>query len=226
MYHFIPRFYQKHRESFDKFDAVLLNNPVLERGLTIAPVIVAGNSVVNGVGLSIAFGIITFFTVLTTLFVPKRLPYTFRVIANALVASLFYIPAAMYVEHLFPGSQFNLGIYLPLLVVNSLIVQKSESRFHKQPFLQMLLQLFCNIVGFFLVTFVVSAIREVLGKATFLGQPVSWMPFKASAVLLPFGGFLIVGFLAAFVKRFTGFLTSPIPEKNSKRKRKKEAAEE
>ena len=56
----LRKLYQKHRTTVNKFDAVLLNNPVLERGLVIAPVIVAANSLKNALSLGVAFAIITF----------------------------------------------------------------------------------------------------------------------------------------------------------------------
>lgn len=80
------RFYEKHREKFDRFDDLLLQNPVLERGLTIAPVIVAGNSVKNGLALGLAFCVITMVTIAVTYLIPKKLPYTLQVIFNALLA--------------------------------------------------------------------------------------------------------------------------------------------
>ena len=131
-------------------------NPVLERGLVIAPVIVAANSLKNALGLGVAFAIITFFTIAISYFIPKSIPYTFRVIGNAIIASLIFIPSAMLVERMLPGSTQSLGIYLPLLATNSLIIQKSESRFHKMKYPTMLLQLLCNAAGFFLVVTVVG----------------------------------------------------------------------
>ena len=132
----IRKLYQENRTLLNKFDAVLLNNPILERGLVIAPVIVAANTLKNGISLSVAFTFITFFTILIAYFIPKSLNYTFRVIGNAAIAALVFIPTAMLVEKFIPGTVQNLGIYLPLLATNSLIIQKSESRFHKMHFMR------------------------------------------------------------------------------------------
>lgn len=200
------RYYQKYRERFDQFDNLLLQNPVLERGLTIAPVIVAGNSVKNGLALGLAFCLITVITISVTYLIPKKLPYTLQVIGNALLASLVFIPTALLVEKLLPGSTFNLGIYLPLLGTNSLIVQKSGSRFYKMTPKEMLRQLICSVAGFFWVVMAVSIVREVLGRGTFLDQPVKWLDFTVPALTLPFGGFLITGFLSAAVQALRLYL--------------------
>ena len=57
----MSRFYTKHKSFFDKIDGLFLGNTVLERGLVVAPVIVAATSLKNSVVLAIAYGIITFF---------------------------------------------------------------------------------------------------------------------------------------------------------------------
>ncbi len=203
----IRKFYQTHRKTFERFNYLLLENPVLERGLTIAPVIVAATTVKNGLALSIAFAIITVCTITATYFIPKQVPYTLSVIANALVASVFFIPATMLVDRLFPGTVFQLGIYLPLLVTNSLIIQKSFSRFHQAPFGQMMVQLLSAAGGFFLVTMAVSVLREVLGAGTLFDKPLD-ITFTIPALTLPFGGFLVTGLLAAAVQALRLYLGS------------------
>lgn len=214
----LRKLYQKHRTTVNKFDAVLLNNPVLERGLVIAPVIVAANSLKNALSLGVAFTVITFFTIAISYFIPKSIPYTFRVIGNAMIASLIFIPAVLLVEQVLPGSTQSLGIYLPLLATNSLIIQKSESRFHKMNYSTMLLQLLCNAAGFFLVVTVVGTLRELLGSGTVFGVPVPGLTFKAPAFLFPFMGFILVGFLAAGVKKLVFYLNSKPKEKRRHKK--------
>ncbi len=212
----IRKLYQENRTFLNKFDAVLLNNPILERGLVIAPIIVAANTLKNGISLSIAFTFITFFTIVIAYFIPKGVPYTFRVIANAAIAALCFIPAAMLVEKLIPGTVQNLGIYLPLLATNSLIIQKSESRFHKMNFVSMLLRVFCNCIGFSLVSLLVSLIREVMGNGSIFGKPIEGFITKIPAFLFPFMGFILVGFLAALVKQLVFFLNSKPRERTGK----------
>jgi len=211
----LRKFYQKHKKQISRLDYILLQNPVLERGLTIAPVIVAGNTLKNGLALGIAFCIITVITVGLTYLVPRKMAYTFRVIINALLASAVFIPTAMLVETLFPGSLFNLGIYLPLLVTNSLIVQKAGSRYHAMKFRDMGVQLLCTAVGFFLVIVLISGIRELIGYGTFLGNPVKWINFTVPAITLPFGGFILTGLLAAAVQALHNWLEAPIAPKSS-----------
>ena len=205
----IRKFYQSHRETIEKLDQFLLYNPVLERGLVIAPIIVVCNSLSNACALSVAFSFITVLSVLVTYFFPTRIPYTIRVILNSMAASLLFIPAVLLLRKWVPEAIFNLGIYLPLLVTNSLIIQKSESRYHTEKFAVMLVQLLTAAAGFSAVACGVGALREFFGKGTLMGQPVDGALFTAPALLLPFAGFLIVGFLAAGVQKFRNFLEKP-----------------
>ena len=78
----MSRFYEKHKSVMDKIDGLFLGNTVLERGLVVSPVIVAATTLQNSVILAIAYAVITFLTVFCTSFIPKRLPYTIRVIAD------------------------------------------------------------------------------------------------------------------------------------------------
>ena len=168
----------------------------------VAPVIVAATSLKNSVVLAIAYGIITFFTVFFTSFVSKRLPYTIRVIIYVLFASLAYIPTEFLLEQLFePLAIYNVGIFLPLMVANSLIVRKSETRFFVQKRGAMVLDLWCSVIGFMWVICLVGALRELLGNGTLWNMPVledSTIP----GLLLPFSGFIVIGFIAAGFQKF------------------------
>ncbi len=207
-------FYQKHKKAFGLFNGLLLGNTVLERGLVLAPVIVASYNYENSVILGLSFMIITFFTVLISSFVPKQIPYTIRTIMYTLLACAIFVPTAMYMDFLFPETVFRLGVFLPLLVANSLIVVKSESRFHKRKISHMIIDLICHTIGFFVVIVIVGVLREVIGSGIFMGTQIKGI-VKAPAILLPFSGFIIVGFMAAFVKRLQYRLDNP----RQKRKR-------
>lgn len=198
----MSNFYAKHRYAFDKTDGLFLGNTVLERGLVVAPVIVAATSLKNSAVLAIAYGIITFFTVFFTSFVPKKLPYTIRVIIYVVFASLIYIPTEFLLEQLFePLAIYNVGIFLPLMVANSLIVRKSETRFFVQKKGAMLVDLLCSVIGFMWVICLVGAVRELLGNGTLWNVPIL-EDFAVPGLLLPFSGFILIGFIAAGFQKF------------------------
>jgi len=206
-------FYQRNKTTFDKFNGLLLDNTVLGRGLVLAPVIVASYNYQNSIILGLSFILITLTSVILSSFITKKIPYTIRAILYTVIACLVFIPTAMYMNHLFPGSIFKIGVFLPLLVTNSLITVKSESRFHKGSKRSMVLDLLCHTIGFFIVIVIVGMIREIIGNSSLMGNHIE-LGFKARAVLLPFSGFIIVGFMAAFVKKIKYRLENPRDKKD------------
>ena len=109
----LRKLYQKHRTTVNKFDAVLLNNPVLERGLVIAPVIVAANSLKNALSLGVAFAVITFFHHRHFLFHPKEHPLHLPGHWQRHDRLADFYPWAMLVEQMLPGSTRVWGFICP-----------------------------------------------------------------------------------------------------------------
>ena len=200
------RFYKEHQKAFEAVDGFLLKNTVLEKGLVVAPVVVVSSSLKNGVALALAFSVLTFFTVFATSFIPKKIPHALRVIMAILFAGVLYIPTAMLVDLWFPGVSYQLGVFLPLMITNSLIVWRSESRFHKESKPRMAGDLVCHILGFWGVICLVGAVREIWGNGTLWNQPVPFVQNPIAGILLPFSGFILVGFLAALLHKFKNYL--------------------
>ncbi|MDF2567390.1 MAG: putative NADH:ubiquinone oxidoreductase, subunit RnfE, partial [Oscillospiraceae bacterium] len=185
----IRKFYQSHRKTFDLLEGLFVGNTVLERGLVVAPIIVASNTMQNAVTLGLGFLLITFITVFLSPLVPRKLPYTIRVILYVILAAVGFIPVSSLLNSAFPVAVYKVGIFLPLIVTNSLIVSKIESRFLKKRYSMMVIDLFAHVMGFFIVICIVGALREIFGNASFWGQPFENQD-KAPALMLPFSGFI------------------------------------
>ena len=195
-------FYRDHKKVFDRLEGLLLKNTVLEKGLVLSCVVVVGTSLKNGVALSLVFAFLTFFTVLLTSFFPKRIPHSIRVIAAVLVAAILYVPAAMAIDAILPGVSYHLGVFLPLLITNSLIVWRSESRFHKEKKGAMMLDLLVHILGFVFVICAICIVRELWGNGTLWDIPVGLGITPVAGILLPFTGFILLGFFAAILHKY------------------------
>lgn len=189
-------FYERHRQKLQKVNGLFMTNPVLERGFILAPVVAAAYSCSNAMALGIGFVIITFLTVMLSSFISKRIPYTIRIILYALIGCVVFVPTAMLIDLMFEDALYTTGVFLPLLVANSLIVVKSESRFHKHNKGYMAIDVFSHTVGFFIVIVLVGLIREFFGSGTLFGVSVNQL-IVMPALLMPFSGFILVGLLAA-----------------------------
>jgi electron transport complex protein RnfE len=169
-------------------------------GIAIAPVAVVANNFENAVALSVAFTIIAFLSVFVCRFIPKKIVYTVRVIIYALIAGLTVIPAYLAVSY-FYGDEVvqNLGVYLPILAVNPLILTKTETRFSLRPPHLMILELAGYVTGFNVVCIAVGIVRDVLTNRQIGG--LRFDPgFEIPAVSATFGGLIIVGLAAGWFR--------------------------
>lgn len=182
---------------FSVLDGLLRRNAVLAEGMVIAPLVVCCNTLPRALILSLAFACITFLTVGISAFFPKKLPYALRIVFYALTASLIYIPVGMLCEFL---NYASIGIYLPLLAVNSFIVLHSELYFHKLRKRVMFPALFFHIAGFCLTAILVGTIREILAYGTICGRAVD-MPLLLQGFSAPWAGFILLGVLCALHRK-------------------------
>lgn len=196
------QYYYKHKRTFDIISGLFLGNTVLGSGLVVAPVVVASNTLKNGVLLGLAFAIITFFTVFISTFISQKIPYTIRVVLYVVLAAIIYIPTAMFLNSIMPITTYKVGIFLPLLITNSLIVTRIESRFRWKKRGAMTVDLISHILGFFFVIVLVGLIRELLATGMIWEVQVTSDKFKQTpALMYPFAGFIVIGFLSAILQK-------------------------
>ncbi len=182
------------------FDGLFRQNIVLTSGLVTAPIIVAATTAERAAVLSLSFFMISYFTILIGRAVPRRIVYTVRIIIYALIAAAVFIPTAILVNVLFPETAPSVLLYIEILVVNSLVLAKTESRFYLIPFSSMAIDSLVYIAGYAIAAFAVGIVREFLVLGTFFGAHVCdpVMPAAKS----PFFGFILVGFMAALCRYY------------------------
>lgn len=181
------------------FDGLLADNTVLSSLMVISPVIICGDSLRNAGALIYAFSAITFLSVLISSFVPRKLPYTVKIIIYAIISSLVYIPAKLAAEEFYPDSIERIGIYFPLLAVNSLIVFQTEAKFFRMKKLRMIPTLIFYILGFDAVMLVTAFIRELIAYGTINSRIVD-IYTTVSGLALPFGGFIFLGLMCGLYR--------------------------
>ncbi|MCQ2469566.1 MAG: electron transport complex subunit E [Ruminococcus sp.] len=176
------------------FDGILGDNMVLSSLMMISPVIICGDTLKNALALIFAFTSITFISMLIGSFVPKKLPYTARIIIYAAISSLVYIPVRFAAEGFYPESIERIGIYYPLLAVNSLIVLQSEAKFYRMKRSRMIGSLVFYILGFDAVMLITGFVRELFAYGTINSRIVS-IDTLISGLGKPFGGFIFLGLM-------------------------------
>lgn len=176
-------------------DHLWLNNPVMVRGLGLAPIVVAAMDCDNAVMLCVAAILMLTATRMLAVAVCHLTANRFRPVIYCYAAAIIYVPAYILLYTLFGSTLSVLGIYLPLLVVEPAIIKRMES-----PELETVGEAFHrginNTVGLCIAIMLVGILREFLGAGTFFGNPVvksAWLPLASQ----PAGGFILVGVLCA-----------------------------
>lgn len=181
-------------------DGFFKQNIVFMSGLLIAPVIACATTLGKSLAMCLVFSLVSFLTILLCRVIPRKIAYTLRVIIYSLVASAIYIPSVLLTTTVMGGDVIaSAGVYLPILVTNSLILSKSESRFYVESFGDMVPDVLCFIAGFDAACIFTGAVREILAKGTIGGAYLD-MPFTIPALETTFGGFLFVGIMAGFAR--------------------------
>lgn len=179
-------------------DGLFKQNIVLMSGLVTAPIIVAATSAERALVLVMSFFLISYTSILICRVFPRKIAYSIRIFLYAVVAGIMYIPTMLILQKLFPQTTGNVQLYIGLLVVNSLLLAKTEMRFYLKPYGEMALDSLIYVAGYAIVAFIVGFLREVLAYGTLFGyrlvNPI------VPAAKSPFFGFILVGIMAALCR--------------------------
>lgn len=188
------------------FDGLFRQNIVMMTGLMVSPVAVAATTLKNALVISLAFVVITLISIVISSYIPKRIVYTIRIIIYALIATVVYIPVALFIRDFFGDVFEAIGVYIAVIVANPLILSKTESRFYKRPFLFMFVDSLMFVLGFVVVCVSVGAVREILVYNTIYGVALTF-PFTVPACGTTFGGFIMIGILAGMCRAIYNYRT-------------------
>ncbi len=188
---------------------LLKENPVLRLVLGTCPTLAITTAAFNGLGMGVAalFVLVCSGAVISALrkFIPSqvRLPCFIVVIAG------FVTLVHMLIRAFVPALNSALGVFLPLITVNCIILGRAEMFASKNPVLPSILDGLGMGAGFTVVLVLMSAVREVLGAGAIFGVDLPWKEAvqPMSIMILPPGGFLVFGCfmaLAFFIERKTG----------------------
>ncbi|MFH2069499.1 MAG: electron transport complex subunit E [Candidatus Omnitrophota bacterium] len=172
---------------------ILTGNPVLVLMIGLCPVLAVSTSVFNAVGMSIAFTFVLFFSNLTVSLLRKFTPDEIRIPVFIIVISTFVTIIDYLVRAYSPELQKQLGVFLPLIVVNCIIIARAEAFAYKNTVVSSVLDAFGTSVGFLIVMVAISVIREFLGNGGLFSKIIMDKPVLF--MIMPPGGFVTIGLL-------------------------------
>ena len=176
-------------------DHIWLSNPVMVRGLGMAPIVGAALDGRHALMLCVASLLLITFTRVLAVAVCHLTKNRFRPVIYSYAAALLYIPVYVLMYQLFGADLSLLGIYLPLLVVEPAIVKRMEFA-ELEPVSEAFRHGFNNSLGMCAALLIVGCLRELLATgAVFGNQVIHAAPLPLAAQ--PSGGFVLVGAIAA-----------------------------
>lgn len=181
---------------------LLDNNPTLVQLLGMCPTLAVSTSLENGIGMGLAATVVLAGSNLTISLLRKLIPSRIRIAAYVVLIAGFVTIIDLLMQAYLPALSNQLGIYIPLIVVNCIILARAEAFASKNKPLPSVIDGLSMGLGFTLALMVLSSIRELLGNGTLLGYPVLGAGFQpALFMILPPGGFLTLGLVIAAVQK-------------------------
>ena len=179
-------------------NGLLKENPTLRLVLGTCPTLAITTAAINGIGMGIAATLVLVCSNVVIAALRNVIPDKVRIPAFITIIAGFVSVVQMLVKAFTPSLDAALGIYLPLIVVNCIILGRAEAFASKNPVLPSLLDGLGMGLGFTAVITIMGAIREILGAGTFFSLPVTSNFISPMIVfLLPPGGFFVFGILVA-----------------------------
>ncbi len=173
-------------------------NPVFRQLLGLCPTLAVTNAVINGFAMGMATAFVLIFSSLVVSSIKKLIPSQVRIASYIVIIATFVTVADQFLAAFFPPISKSLGPYIPLIVVNCIILGRQEAYSSKNTVGRSLMDALGMSAGFVLALLILSAIREILGAGTFFGYQVMGAWFEPWIIMiLPPGAFITLGILLA-----------------------------
>ncbi len=184
---------------------IIKENPVLCLILGTCPTLAVSTAAVNAIGMGIAATLVLVCSNAVISLMRKIIPDKVRIPAYITIIAGFVTIVQMLVKAYAPDIDKALGIYLPLIVVNCIILGRAEMFASKNRVLPSILDGLGMGVGFTAALLLMGCIRELLGAGTLFGLPIT-SGFMSPIIIfiLPPGGFFVFGMLIALANKLSG----------------------
>lgn len=177
---------------------LLKENPALRQMLGMCPMLAVTTAVTNGIGMGVATTFVLVCSGVVVSLLRKVIPATVRIPAFITIIASFVTLVMMLVKAYLPELDESLGIYLPLIVVNCIVLGRAEMFASKHGPVEAAADGLGMGLGFTMALVAMSGIREILGAGTFLGARVLPSFIEPAIIMvMPAGGFAVLGFLLA-----------------------------
>ena len=186
-------------------DGLLDKNPVFVQLLGMCSTLAITTSLFNGIGMGVAVTIITICSNVLISALRKVIPNQIRIAAYITIIAGFVTVVDLALKAFIPPLSESLGVFIPLIVVNCMVLGRAESFASKNGVLASAVDGLCQGIGYTVALIIVCVVREFLGSGTFgggllnNGEGIRILPegVPAMQMVMPVGGFLALGCILA-----------------------------
>ena len=186
-------------------EGLLTKNPVTVQLLGMCSTLAITTSLFNGIGMGVAVLIILTCSNVLISALRKVIPNQIRIAAYITIIAGFVTVVDLLLQAFIPALSESLGVFIPLIVVNCIVLGRAESFASKNGVLASAVDGICQGIGYTVALIITCVIRELLGSGTFgagvlnggAGIQIIPSPFPAMQMVMPVGGFLVLGFVLA-----------------------------
>ena len=187
-------------------EGLLTKNPVTVQLLGMCSTLAITTSLFNGIGMGLAVTIITICSNVLISALRKVIPNQIRIAAYITIIAGFVTVVDLLLQAFIPALSASLGVFIPLIVVNCMVLGRAEAFASKNGVLASAVDGLCQGIGYTVALVITCIIRELLGSGTFgggllgpggAGIQIIPQPFPAMQLVMPVGGFLVLGFVIA-----------------------------
>ena len=191
-------------------DGLLDKNPVFVQLLGMCSTLAITTSLFNGIGMGVAVTIITICSNVLISALRKVIPNQIRIAAYITIIAGFVTVVDLLLKAFLPPLSESLGVFIPLIVVNCMVLGRAESFASKNGVLASAVDGLCQGIGYTVALVIVCVVREFLGAGTFGGgllnggEGIRILPegVPAMQMVMPVGGFLALGCILAGFQYF------------------------
>lgn len=181
---------------------ILKENPTFVLILGMCPTLATTTSAINGMGMGAATMAVLIMSNIVISLIKNLIPDKVRIPAFIVVIASFVTVIQLLMQAYLPAMYKSLGIFIPLIVVNCIILGRAEAFASKNNALDSALDGLGIGLGFTLALTLIGAVRELLGSGAIFGQSLVSGDGMLVFVLAP-GGFLVLGYLMVLFNKLT-----------------------
>lgn len=185
------------------YDGIVRQNPTFVLVLGMCPTLGTTSSAITGMSMGLATMFVLMCSNMSISAVKSLIPSNVRIPAFIIIIASFVTVLQMVMQAWMPALNASLGIFIPLIVVNCILLGRAEMFASKHNVFDSLCDGIGIGLGFTIALTILGCIREFLGAGTIFGFPIYPESYGALLFILAPGAFIALGFMIAFYNKLT-----------------------